>query len=139
MADNADREIDDAINSLPPNEYGEHYNLPGITDQPMGLTREEHRRSTALIMAIKYHTETIIKDGTLYNAMKMDGKNFTATSVDQVLVIASRMERYIEHGLVTVKEVDGRVLVMFGDEAQQPAGSNEEESGRAMPEGKPEP
>jgi hypothetical protein len=81
--------------------------VDAVLDAPLGLSPEEGCRVTALMLATKYHTETIVKDAQLYNALKMDGKELTQSSTMSVVKIAAEFEHYIRHGLVTVEAHDG--------------------------------
>lgn len=43
--------------------------IPGIGDMEVTLTPDESKRSMALMLAIRYHTETIIKDSEYLKTM----------------------------------------------------------------------
>lgn len=43
--------------------------VPGVTDMQLDLNPQQKIRAAALIMAIRYYTDTIIKDGDYLRAM----------------------------------------------------------------------
>lgn len=69
-----------------------------VSDMDLELTKDEKRRVTALILGIKYHVETIVKDGSLYTAMVSTGKHLEPTHVLKVVDIAIAFEEYIRDG-----------------------------------------
>jgi hypothetical protein len=49
----------------------------------------------ALSMAMKYHDISTIKDGAMYQAYKMEGRNMTTIHLDHVLETAERLEMWL--------------------------------------------
>ncbi len=73
--------------------------VPEIGDMPLDLTKEEKLRVTALMLVIRYHVETIIKEGTLYQAMRMDPEvHLRPTTTMMVIDIAGNFEEYLRNG-----------------------------------------
>jgi hypothetical protein len=70
-------------------------NIPAITDMPLDMTHDEKLRMTALMMAVSYHKETIVKDGQMYQTMKAQGTNLRASSPKQVVDAAIVFEAYL--------------------------------------------
>jgi hypothetical protein len=66
-----------------------------ILDMSLDLTRDEKLRATALMMAVSYHKETIVKDGSMYQTMTAQGKNLRATAPQQVVDAALVFEGYL--------------------------------------------
>lgn len=66
-----------------------------ILDMSLDLTREEKLRATALMMAVSYHKETIIKDGSMYQTMTAQGKNLRDSAPQQVVDAAIVFEGYL--------------------------------------------
>ncbi len=61
----------------------------------LDMTRDEKLRATALMMAVSYHKETIVKDGQMYQTMKANGTNLRASDPKQVLDAALVFEGYL--------------------------------------------
>lgn len=70
-------------------------NMPEILNMELDLSRDEKLRATALMMAVSYHKETIVKDGTMYQTMKANGTNLRASDPKQVLDAAIVFEGYL--------------------------------------------
>ena len=70
-------------------------NVPEILNMSLDLSRDEKLRATALMMAVSYHKETIVKDGAMYQTMKANGTNLRATDPKQVLDAAVIFEGYL--------------------------------------------
>lgn len=66
-----------------------------VSSAPLGLTHEEGIRATALAMAVRYHGDTIVKDGQMYQQFKLEGKNMQPTAPLLILQIAMDFERYL--------------------------------------------
>lgn len=49
----------------------------------------------ALNMSLKYHDINMVKDGTLYQQYKLEGKNFRPFTVDEVFETAMKMEAWL--------------------------------------------
>lgn len=77
--------IDDDDHALP----------AAVGDAKLDLTHEEALRATALVMAIRYHSDAVIKDGAMYQQKKLDGSNIEPTSTTLVLQWAIDFERYL--------------------------------------------
>jgi len=67
----------------------------GAEDTPLNLTGEQSIRSMALMMAVKYHSDSIVKDAGMYQQYKAEGKNMQPTSTLVVLQHAMEFERYL--------------------------------------------
>ena len=72
--------------------------VPGVGDMELDLTKDERLRAAALIMAIRYHVETIVKDAAMYQAMMASDKHLEPTTVDRVVLIAEQFERFLLGG-----------------------------------------
>lgn len=70
-------------------------NVRGVLEMNLDLTRDEKLRATALMMAVSYHKETIVKDGAMYQTMKANGTNLRASDPKQVLDAALVFEGYL--------------------------------------------
>jgi hypothetical protein len=70
-------------------------NVPEILNMSLDLDRDEKLRATALMMAVSYHKETIVKDGQMYQTMKANGTNFKTTDPRQVVDAAIVFEGYL--------------------------------------------
>lgn len=70
-------------------------NVPEILNMGLDLTRDEKLRATALMMAVSYHKETIVKDGQIYQTMKANGTNLRASDPKQVVDAALVFEAYL--------------------------------------------
>ncbi len=67
-----------------------------VRNQPIEpMCRMDMLRVTALGMAVRYYTETIIKDGVMYQQKKMEGANLQPASHEGVLRCAISFERYL--------------------------------------------
>lgn len=70
-------------------------NVREVLEMNLDLTRDEKLRATALMMAVSYHKETIVKDGSMYQTMKANGTNLRASDPKQVLDAALVFEGYL--------------------------------------------
>lgn len=77
------QEIDEATARLP----------VALPDTPMAL--EMQIRCTALLIAQRHVGDTCVKEGSLYQQLKMDNKLGGTVSVDDVIKAALIMERYL--------------------------------------------
>lgn len=66
-----------------------------ILDMSLDLNKDEKLRATALMMAVSYHKETIVKDGAMYQTMKANGTNLRASQPIQVIDAALVFEGYL--------------------------------------------
>lgn len=66
-----------------------------ILDMSLDLNKDEKLRATALMMAVSYHKETIVKDGGMYQTMKANGTNLRASAPTQVIDAAVVFEGYL--------------------------------------------
>jgi len=66
-----------------------------ILDMSLDLNKDEKLRATALMMAVSYHKETIVKDGNMYQTMKANGTNLRASQPAQVIDAAIVFEGYL--------------------------------------------
>lgn len=67
--------------------------LEPIADKP--LAPAHAIAAMALNMAIKYHDMSIVKDGTMYQQYKLEGKNLTPLQLDMVFETAIQMEKFL--------------------------------------------
>lgn len=79
-------------------------------DAPLDLTKNEKLRTTALMLAIQYVTETICKDAEMYRALKQDGQHLATANVPHVVTCAINFEAFLL----------GRVTVAKQAAAEQP-------------------
>jgi hypothetical protein len=70
-------------------------NVREVLDIDLDLTRDEKLRATALMMAVSYHKETIVKDGSMYQTMKANGTNLRSSEPRQVIDAAMAFEGYL--------------------------------------------
>ncbi len=70
-------------------------NVAEVLNMELDLSRDEKLRATALMMAVSYHKETIVKDGQMYQTMKANGTNLRATDPKQVVDAAIVFEGYL--------------------------------------------
>lgn len=66
-----------------------------ILDMSLDLNKDEKLRATALMMAVSYHKETIVKDGQMYQTMKANGTNLRSSEPRQVIDAAMAFEGYL--------------------------------------------
>ncbi len=66
-----------------------------IKDAPLQLDAATGVRMTALMMSVKYHAETTIKDGQLYQQIKLENKPIETLTNSKVLQTAIEFERYL--------------------------------------------
>lgn len=62
------------------------------------MTKDERIRSLSLMLAIKYHGETVVKDGTLYQQYKLEGRNMRTLDDEMIIETAVRYETFIRCG-----------------------------------------
>lgn len=67
--------------------------LESIKDAPIAPAHAI--AALALNMAIKYHDMSIIKDGTLYQQYKLEGRNISPMDLDLVFETAIKMEMFL--------------------------------------------
>lgn len=60
-----------------------------------GMTHDEQVRGSALALACKYYTDTIVKDGELYREMVRDGKVLQPATYTGVIEVAFAFEQFI--------------------------------------------
>ena len=64
----------------------------------LDLTKDEKRRTTALMLAIQAYTELIVKDTAMYTAMVTTGKQMKEASVNAIVLAAVDFDAFIETG-----------------------------------------
>lgn len=70
------------------------------------LTRDDALRSAALVMALRYHLDTIVRDGELYREMSRDSNHkWKTTAPQQVVDAAVIFEAYLRGDLGEMMEV----------------------------------
>lgn len=93
----------------------------------------------ALNMSLKYHDINMVKDGTLYQQYKLEGKNFRPFTIDEVFETAMRMEEWLlgasdRIAKIVVDCVKDAIIEVEDDENAGPdsdGGGNEVEGGDA--------
>lgn len=90
-------ETDDSFGTKITNEADEFLGpLPAeVANAPLFLDPAQSVRTLALTMAVKYHGDTIIKDGGMYQQLRMEQKDIQPTHVNVVLKTAIEFERYL--------------------------------------------
>ncbi len=71
-----------------------HEKLPIIIDSP-SVPLDMQMRVIALTLAQRHVGDTCVKEGALYNALKMDNKLGNVVTLDDVIRAALVMERYL--------------------------------------------
>jgi hypothetical protein len=71
--------------------------IPTI-DAQLDLSRDEKRRTTAIVLAMKLHSDLLIRDAALYDALRRDGKNLRTLNIDEVATTAAIFEWFIRTG-----------------------------------------
>ncbi len=90
------------------------------------LTHDESVRSTSLMLAVKFHVDTVIKDAQMYSQYKMEGRNMRTLDTDLVIRTAATFEHYIRNGLMSVEEgADGGDLRIIIADPQDPESSGD--------------
>lgn len=82
----------------------------------LDLSTDHKIRVTALMLATRYYDGTIVKDGEMYQAMRMAGKNFRPAHHDHVIEAAQSFEHYIKTGRLRI-EGDGEKQTVIIDSA----------------------
>lgn len=88
--------------------------LEGVENIPL-ISPIHGLGAIALNMAIKYHDVTIIKDGTMYQQYKMEGRNMRELHLDEVFETAIRIE---QHLLGTPERLAKLMELTFADGAE---------------------
>jgi hypothetical protein len=91
-----------------------------VGGQTLDLTKCEKRRTTALMMAINYYLNSVVKDAAMYDALRRDGKTLPSMNVDHCVDIAVKFDAFI---------ATGAPLALTVDPDEDPG--NQENSGRA--------
>lgn len=87
-----------------------------------GLTHDETIRGSALSIACRYYTDTIVKDGELYREMVRDGKVLKPATYIGVIEVAFAFEAYLRGDLKkTCDEVLEDTDAELGDTPEQGA------------------
>lgn len=86
----------------------EFANVPDVVDMPLDLTKDEKLRVTALMLAIKYYTDTIVSDGQLYQAMVSTGKVLAPATAMGVVDVACKFAAYLKNGEIRKEDEDPR-------------------------------
>lgn len=69
------------------------------TLEPLDLTRDEKRRTTAIMLALSYYEKTIIHDSKMYKAiMKEAPDTVVPAHEDRVIEIAMKFNHFLETG-----------------------------------------
>lgn len=92
---------------------------PGRT--PMDLTKEEKRRTTALMMAIQAYQHLIIKDADMYKAVSDEARNregpkITPATMDGIVIAAIQFDLFISGKLVASEITVAKVSAVAGEE-----------------------
>lgn len=96
------------------------YQVPGVQgpgDMIVILTHDESIRNTALMLAIKYHTENTIKDSQMYQMIKMDSnRKIEALDVSMVINTADQFSKFIKTGQVKFDKNTNHVVIGTAEE-----------------------
>lgn len=100
--------------------------VPQIADTPLDLSKDEKMRAMALMLAISFHKDTVIKDAGMYQQMKLEGRNMELLTDATVVATALRYETYIRCG-----ENPERMALIetIADQVDKAIGEIEEEDG----------
>lgn len=63
--------------------------------QALDLTKEEKLRATALMLAIKYHADTIVTDAPMYKALVKNQAHLEPSTVHKVVDIAMQFDDFL--------------------------------------------
>lgn len=74
------------------------------TAQHLSLSKEEKRRTTALMLAIKYHADTIVQDADMYRELVRNQAHLTPTTCAKVVGIAAQFDQFIAGQLPVADE-----------------------------------
>ena len=80
--------------------------VPSVANMQLDLTKDEKLRTTALMLAVRYHQDTVVKEGELYQQMKMDQKQLRTTSAKIVVEYAWEFEQYLRGESEVVKRLE---------------------------------
>lgn len=79
----------------------------------------------ALNMALKYHDISVVKDGTLYQQYKLEGRNIRELHLDMVFETAIRIEMYLLGASDRIAKIVVEALVEpFSDDNAPNEGDN---------------
>lgn len=98
-----------------------------ITTEGTGLTHDETLRGSALAIACRYYTATIVKDGDLYREMMRDNKVLKPATYIGVLEVALSFEAFLRGDL------ERTAAAIVEKETDEPL--KEIDPNRAIPEG----
>lgn len=98
-----------------------------------GLTHDETIRGSALAIACRYYTDTIVKNGDLYREMVRDGKVLRPATYVRLLEVALAFEVFIRGELKRTAEA---VVETPNDEPLRELDPPEADKGRPTPEQK---
>ena len=84
--------------------------VPSVANMQLDLTKDEKLRTTALMLAVRYHQDTVVKEGELYQQMKMDQKQLRTTSAKIVVEYAWEFEKYLRGESETVQRLEEALL-----------------------------
>lgn len=72
---------------------------------PVPVSTQVGISAMAMQMALNYHDSNIIKDGTMYQQLKIEGAQITGLNLDLVFETAMRIERHLVGGEVRVNNL----------------------------------
>lgn len=87
-----------------------------VKAEDIDLTLDQKVRAMALTLAVKYHADTVIKDGAMYQQYKLEGRNMRTLNTDMVLETAIVYEAFIREGKVRVSIENGEERIALGAE-----------------------
>lgn len=93
--------------------------LPNPEDMRLALSPDQSVRSTALILALKYYSDTVVKDGVMYQTMIQAGKNLAPMHHHAVLAIAEDFTAFLCKRIALDMIEDAAKTLLEDDEAMQ--------------------
>lgn len=95
--------------------------VQGVTDMQLDLDKDQKLRAAALMMAIKYHLDTICRDPMMYQQMKMDGRVFQPTMAKNVVAEALLFETYLRGDYAQIVQIGlDEMAEAFGEQVGGP-------------------
>lgn len=69
--------------------------VPGVSDMKLDLTKEEKTRTLALMLALKYHSDTICRDADMMRELRSQGVTLTPSQAHKVVAQACVFEMFL--------------------------------------------
>lgn len=102
--------------------------------QHLTLSKDEKRRTTALLMAIQYHSQTIVKDAAMYRELVHDNKHLSPSVCEKVIEIAFQFDAFISGG--TTDAIHQLAKAIIKDQAERAEVDAEKPTQETQPEAK---